>query len=225
MQKLKIKQLQSGMLIQNAQKLLVYIAQKTRSKFYAYYVCCFPTADIEHNKNCLVNYAKSVINSIMVGQADSKRIVVSSLSKNNDAREQTILYFDELLDREYFKSWYLKNKLLNSGMPSFKDYKDLLRETDNVGIISLPYMERGHIYRTKKGTIFSMYLGANRFLVVPEKYLEDLKQGNYESFKEYLLQISDKQYKMYYGNCYLYKTEYFVDVSFLEWLKQSYKSI
>ena len=86
-------------------------------------------------------------------------------------------------------------------------------------------MERGHIYRTKKGTIFSMYLGANRFLVVPEKYLEDLKQGNYESFKEYLLQISDKKYKMYYGNCYLYKTGYFVDGSFLEWLKQSYKRI
>ena len=58
MQKLKIEQLQSGMLIQNAQKLLVYIAQKTRSKFYAYYVCCFPTDDIEHNKNSLVNYAK-----------------------------------------------------------------------------------------------------------------------------------------------------------------------
>ena len=104
MQKLKIEQLQSGMLIQNAQKLWVYIAQKTRSKFYAYYVCCFPTADLACNKNCLVDYAKSVINSIIVGQADSKRIIVSSLSKNNDAREQTILYFDELLDREYFKS-------------------------------------------------------------------------------------------------------------------------
>ena len=225
MQELKIEQLQAGMLIQHAQKLLVFIAPISRSKFYAYFVCGVPTADFECNKNELLHYAESVIKRIIVEHVDSKRIIVSSLSKNPMGKEQKLIYLDEMLDKEYFKSWFLKNTLFDNSLPICKDYIDFLQESDEIGLISLPYMKRGQIYRTKKGTIFSLYLGDNRFLVIPEKYLEDVKNGNYESFKVYLLQVSDKGYKMYFGNCYLYQTGYSVQDSFLYWISENYKTI
>lgn len=219
---MKLENLKSGMLIQHAQKLMVFIAPITKNKFYAYFVCSFPTADYTVNKEYLITYAKTILNDLLLNGADKERVIVTSVTSLLSNREPEINVITDWLDKDTFVSWYQKSRLLNNELPVMEDSDAFRERKHGVGKENLNDMEVGRIYRTEKGKRFMIYYGSNKFVVVPQDYLTDFKHCEYTNFKDYASNLMTRRFKMYYGSIYLYRTDIVVDNSLLAWIRQNY---